>query len=371
METNENICLSNTANLSVGKKRILWIDCAKLVAIMAVVIDHAYAFLYANANVRYLSWFSVTLFVLLSGVSCYYQFQNGTLFNLKTQIKRILKLLAYYAGATAVVLVFLTGFFDLKVFLGHLFNFSISNIYYYFVFFIQLMLVAPLLLCVCKAISEKKLKILYHIVVLALLGFIAALCIKYTFILPVHGGGMYLFGATYLLVFYIGMMLMSLNVFTNSKNKKIIILAVSAVTWVLWAYLRVTVKLPFDTMMSDFWGSGVNPPSVNIIIESILLLFVCYAFFSLLENTNNKFCKAIVTCCSFCGKKTLFIFMFHYYVMLAFGKYLAFPFSDNYLLSVTLRVVLFILIVLIPVLMDIITHKTIKACTRFVKKGNS
>ena len=51
--------------------RIQWIDCAKTMAMTAVVVDHCYGILYTNIGVLWLSAYSVPLFVLLSGISAW------------------------------------------------------------------------------------------------------------------------------------------------------------------------------------------------------------------------------------------------------------------------------------------------------------
>lgn len=56
-------------NVDLTDNRIKWIDCAKAVAIIAVVLDHCNGLLYTNALIAQSSYFSVSLFVLLSGMS--------------------------------------------------------------------------------------------------------------------------------------------------------------------------------------------------------------------------------------------------------------------------------------------------------------
>lgn len=53
----------------VTLKRIQWIDCAKAVAIVAVAVDHSNRVIYTNPAIAKASYFSVTLFILLSGIT--------------------------------------------------------------------------------------------------------------------------------------------------------------------------------------------------------------------------------------------------------------------------------------------------------------
>ena len=43
------------------QEKILWIDCAKLIAIFAVIVDHTRNILYTNAEIQTISFFSVTV----------------------------------------------------------------------------------------------------------------------------------------------------------------------------------------------------------------------------------------------------------------------------------------------------------------------
>lgn len=50
-------------------ERINWIDCAKLIAMIAVLVDHSNNLLYSDVRIAYASYFSVSFFVILSGIS--------------------------------------------------------------------------------------------------------------------------------------------------------------------------------------------------------------------------------------------------------------------------------------------------------------
>lgn len=63
----ENIAMK----LQPEKQRIRWIDCAKTVAIIAVLVDHNSGLLYQNNNIKIISYFSVSLFILLAGITAF------------------------------------------------------------------------------------------------------------------------------------------------------------------------------------------------------------------------------------------------------------------------------------------------------------
>ena len=54
------------------KKSVVWIDCAKFLAILAVLIDHGKGILYEGETTQYISFFSVSVFFFLSGMTTWY-----------------------------------------------------------------------------------------------------------------------------------------------------------------------------------------------------------------------------------------------------------------------------------------------------------
>ena len=52
-----------------ANKRIIWIDAAKFAAIMAVYLDHSfYSGMYYNKIILFLTYYHVSLFILLMGI---------------------------------------------------------------------------------------------------------------------------------------------------------------------------------------------------------------------------------------------------------------------------------------------------------------
>lgn len=50
-------------------RRIYWVDIAKFLAILAVMTDHTNGVLYSSHYIAYMSYFSVSLFILMMGVT--------------------------------------------------------------------------------------------------------------------------------------------------------------------------------------------------------------------------------------------------------------------------------------------------------------
>lgn len=176
------------------EKRIEWIDCAKFIAIIAVVTDHCNGFLYANSYIAYVSYYSVSLFVLLAGASTWILFERKKRVSFSDQLKRIKKILTAYAIATFIVLCVTQHRFDLMAYLHFLVSFNIQGPYYYLLFFIQLLIVAPVMVNWCAFVSGKKHKWMIQMGTLGVLGWFGYVSINYTYILPVHGGGKFLGG---------------------------------------------------------------------------------------------------------------------------------------------------------------------------------
>lgn len=57
---------------SIERKR--WIDCAKLMAIIAVAVDHTNRLFYTSKIIAQASYYSVSLFILLAGIGARIQF---------------------------------------------------------------------------------------------------------------------------------------------------------------------------------------------------------------------------------------------------------------------------------------------------------
>lgn len=175
-------------------KRVAWIDCTKLIAVIAVAVDHCNGVLYTSRLISYASYFSVSLFILLSGISTWISYENGKNITFCKQFQKMTKLFGLYAIATFVVLCVTEKRFILNTYLGYLFSFNIQGPYYYLVFFIQLLMIAPVFVSWCSFVNSKKYKWVMQMGTMGILGWFAYISVNYTYILRVHGGGKFLGG---------------------------------------------------------------------------------------------------------------------------------------------------------------------------------
>ena len=140
---------SNTGN---GTGKVPWIDMAKFVAIVAVMVDHTNGILYHRSSIALASYFSVSLFILLMGITSFWSFERN-FGNLKL--------------ATAVYQVTAYRSFDFLTYLMAVIHFNASGPFYFVLLYIQLLLAAPVLfymikLCDCRYNVNKGKKIIIY-----------------------------------------------------------------------------------------------------------------------------------------------------------------------------------------------------------------
>lgn len=131
-----------------------WIDIGKSFAIIAVLTDHLYRILYSRRSIQYFSWFAVSLFILLMGVTTYWTFdkKNETIWN-KVK-KKIIKILIPYTGAVFVYIWVTTKGFDLMSFFYHWIHFNVTGPHYYVFLYCQLILISPLFFVFLKNVDR-------------------------------------------------------------------------------------------------------------------------------------------------------------------------------------------------------------------------
>ena len=304
--------MTNMADNKEKTTRVLWIDCAKTMAIIAVLIDHSNGVFYTSSWVATSSYFSVSVFVILAGMT-----QKMVTLRRKTisgggQWARITRMLRDYAIAVFLLQCFYCRFFDLKTYINYLLNFNIQAPYYFLVFFIQLVAIAPILIQWNLYCTQQKHASWYHLLTFVVLGIIAAIAINYTYILPVHGGGQFLFGGTFLLLYYCGITLAGSRIF-EVQSKIVLGIATGMLLgiWIVWIVLMHNGLLPFDKWMEKYWGNGFNPPSVQSLLYGVISVFLFYAMFSFLQQLGNVIINTVLKGIAWFGKYTLYIFMYH------------------------------------------------------------
>ena len=219
-----------------------------------------------------------------------------------------------------------------------------------FVFYFQLIVISPLLIWLYEFCESRKHVLIWHVFTVTFCGIVAAICINYTYILPVWGGGMYLFGGTYLLLYYSGVLLASSEIF-NKYKKYVVVCGCSIILWLLWWSLRCMALLPIDRMMISWWGDGFNPPSIELMIFAYITLLICWSGIKLIEN--RVFFGKIVNIMAMGGRYTFYIFMYHLLVRDIMIQYFPIITKNIWLL----RVGTFIPMIILPTLVAYFAKK--------------
>lgn len=344
-------------------KRKIWIDCAKVVAIISVILCHVKGTVYTSDIVRALGNFSVSLFVLLSGVTAWYSLSKGQTKNpFVIQIVRILKLFGAYALATLMYHIYHERTIVPKEYFEHLIDFDITGPFYFFVFFFQLMIIAPLLVWWIQFCKNKKQQILWHVLAVVGVTIIATLSIQFTSIRDYFGGSRYLFGGTYLILYYVGMLLSAVGYLENGRRRKKYCFCVVLPMWIVWWVLSGLNLLPFDKWLRDLWGNGVNPPSLNVILFAIITLLLAYSVFESLSLHQSKWIQNVLKALSVIGKATLYIFMYHMLVLDILWD------REFYEESLLIRQVITIpLLIIVPILIQYVIGWSVKIVAKSFK----
>lgn len=292
----------------VNNGQLKWVNCAKAMAILAVMVDHTRGYLYENKDVAYASYYSVSLFILISGMTSYLSDQRHRESWWQTFIRSSKKLVNAYCIAGAVCLVWLTKSFDLLTYMNGLIHFNILSLHYFVFLYIQLMLVNRFLFNFLQKCPRSPKGYAQEGLMLVGLMALSSWTTNYTNILDIGGGGGKLLGGTYLFVYYIGMALMKHGWLCDSSIwKELILGAASAGLWVvLWRYMcengnALDAYVPF--------GNGFNPPSVSFILFALFMCGVCFSAFTLLSKVRAT--AWIADGMNWIGKHTMSIFLYH------------------------------------------------------------
>lgn len=272
-----------------------WLDALKGIAVLAVVLDHAFIV------DDYLLWkhlyFSVSWFIFLAGVSNTYSGRRRG-FDLRQDTIRLWKrrlatLLGPYLLASAVTYVALDfRRTSLQSFLRQLVLFHTLPPDYFIALLLQLLVLFPILFVLLYRAGWKgRLAVAVTIVPVA-----AVLSRQVTF--PWVLGAHYLFGASFLYLFVLGMLLEP--ALTSGRIHPLVWLGLSLPLFV--------------------WAEGVNvatngavmthPPSNVLVIYAVGLIGTCYAACRLFGQS------APVRLLALLGRRSLDIFLYHYLFIL-------------------------------------------------------
>lgn len=277
-------------------KREVWIDVLKGIAILAVVLDHAFYIFYQYRN--YYIWqhtfFSITWFVFLAAVT------NTKSLRLKNWrfpgsyfrfwYRRAISTVVPYV----VISVFIFLFYNFpkvntSLLVSELVNFSVQPTYYFINLLLQLYFVFPFLYSIIKMTKRS-----WQRLIIGILAFIAAF---YVFLAvnnlpwPFYSLGV-LFGGNYFFVFVLGIL------YARSIVKiDLLIFVISTLTFLIYESAINTVKIFF-----------LRDVSIHLIVWSM-------ALFLILKRLLSGRANAVTAVLSFLGRYSLFIYLLHYFII--------------------------------------------------------
>lgn len=216
------------------------------------------------------------------------------------------KIFGAYVFATFIYFIAHFHYFDMYTFLKHLCLFNISEPFYYVLLYLQLMLISRSLYLYIKRDNSKFFwkELVMFMIILACSHF----TVCYTNILNVYGGGGRLFGGTYLILFYLGMLSAKHDVFKKRGVKKLLVIwLIAVVAFVFWIKFLCINYYSIDKYLP--YGDGTNPPSISLFVMTMMVVLFCYGFFSFCEEIFVL--KKVTTLTNYIGRHTLFVFLFH------------------------------------------------------------
>ncbi len=339
-----------------ANKRIIWIDAAKFAAIMAVYLDHSfYSGMYYNKIILFLTYYHVSLFILLMGITTYQSCKRST-FHLKIKLWKIL--LPYITAAIIYYIYYNDGLDFGKLFTG-LVHFDIANHFYYILVYIQLVLITPVVFSVFRRTDSKNNATLWKILVFIIIIFISYLTTNYTYILNVYGGGKRLFGGTFLILFYIGMWFADFYEKKALKKQHFIVLFItSAILLVIWMCFISLNQYNFDKLFP--FGNGLNPPGVTLCIYSFLILLTISSLGNLLSFYPNSFLNKGFRAFSSVGKHTLYMYLYHWLILRNIFPKLSEKYGYFFINKNLTRFLIIMTSIIVPIVIEYIMKNILK-----------
>ncbi len=295
------------------KRNILWIDCAKFLAIVAVVVDHSKGILYEGEAVQYAAFFSVAAFLFLAGMTSFYSLERRKEEETLPRWvgRRLVRILIPYLAAVAVYQYVKSGFlFSLAHFFIWAVHFNVEGSFYFVLIYLQLILAAPIVYQLTLFCRRGKWSFLCRGVYLAAAAAFSLLCMKHTFALETYGGGNYLFGGTYLFLFVMGMIAADMRIRLTSVKSAALASVLSVVVYGGALAFLLKDRLALDEALFG-WTLRVNPPGITMIVYTLAFLFLIFSLCSLGALLGNRAADGVLGVLAWLGKYTLYIYLYH------------------------------------------------------------
>jgi peptidoglycan/LPS O-acetylase OafA/YrhL len=295
-----------TGRNAIGTRyELLWIDVLKGLAAIAVVVDHAHGVLYQDALIEWMAFVAVPVYILLAGttsaISC--ERHPGRPF-FHEYLRRIRRTCESYAVAVLLYQILLIGKGGIRDYFDYLIHFDVIGPMYYLAVYLQLLLVAPLLYRIIRKIEPLPFRGLIHAGILALLYGISLFLMQFPLFLRLYGGGQFLFGGTFLVLFYLGMLLgTERDVFSDNPMPRSLFAFVSG-TLCLWFLLFYHRRQSVSRI--GFYHSVINPPGILLMVYALLFVLTFLLLYYLVRPGN-----VLWRLTGWLGRASLHIYLYH------------------------------------------------------------
>ena len=171
------------------KVEVRWINCAKFVAILAVMTDHLNHVLYTSQDVAVASYFSVSLFIILAGMTAYMSDLRHKESYLQSIFRGCKNLVAAYLAATAIYQIYFLHHFDFALYVDNVIYFKASMHLYFVLLYVQLSLTNRFLFGYLQKCPYGVKGYFGEIAMFVAVAILAVGTTNYTNVLNVYGGG--------------------------------------------------------------------------------------------------------------------------------------------------------------------------------------
>lgn len=260
------------------KKSVVWIDCAKFLAILAVLIDHGKGILYEGETIQYISFFSVSVFFFLSGMTTWYSLgrKKAEETFVRWTARRLWRIIAPYLVAVAVCQFFKSGFtLSLGPYILWALNFNLEGQFYFVLIYLQLIAAAPVLYLLTVFCRRGRFSFLWRSGYLAAALALSLFCVKHSTALQTYGGGNYLLGGTYLFLFVMGMIAADMQIVIRYRSRAFFCAAVATVIYAAALVFLLKDRLALDEALFG-WLLRVNPPGITMTVYSLAVIFLIF-----------------------------------------------------------------------------------------------
>ena len=141
----------------------------------------------------------------------------------------------------------------------------------------------------------------------------SALTTLYSNLFGIYGGGGKLFGGTYLILAYVGMVFAPYLIKSWASKYLVALAACETILWLgvlrhCWACETVEEFLHLDAEFP--FGAEINPPGVTLMCYAGIVLLWCFSMGFICE-VDNSFTGKIIGLLKRIGENSLYIFLYH------------------------------------------------------------